>query len=670
MGDIILKETVPFTFDEIYAGLVTKFAEKGYDAPYDGSNLAQLITSLAYTTSMLNANTAININETILTLAQKRPNIIQDARLLGYECAKQVSYVYELELKFKNTQLYTISKHSKFEANGNTYYYMGDDIEVDATAGDTITIKVKEGELHTYINEPENLRQVVANLQYFDIPYTNVEQEGIEVFVTYYEIDGILTTRSKFRRSETLLLDTDDDLMKKFIRLDNNEMYTPRIYFVLSGVGFEIPRGALIEMNVLVSKGPDGGMTSLPTSPLDVEILGYTLITKGAVEESNESIKENAPVLHNTASRVVTAGDHAVVCQKHSACKEAFVFGGEDEHPVKLGNIFFSMTPEKATRTFSNNSENTIYTLNELENIENNYLLDEDIYSQTVDSDGNIVDRGIIDTIRVLNLPALEYNIRNPHYILMNFDITVVKYALSTVKKDVRTDLFNVLDTYVKTLEKFETEFFKSNVINLLDDYLTMITGLELDVNFQLMLNSKSLTHEYIDASLTNINPTVNPYLANPIYERPKEYAIHLYLDIPYEEMYENFMLKNPLDLYKTLPYLHCINFYDNKDLTVDFSTYVDDGTKDTRKKEIVFNIKLGSDIVGTYTIHNDRTTYIKIKIYFRDFDDVSAVVHPSITQIPTTILDIHKYVDLIYPSKNFKTLRTSIFKLNKVEIR
>jgi len=80
-----IKETVPFSFDEIYDGIADLFADKGYDSPYDGSNLSQLITSMAYTVSTLNANTAVNINETILTLAQKRDNIVQDARLLGYE---------------------------------------------------------------------------------------------------------------------------------------------------------------------------------------------------------------------------------------------------------------------------------------------------------------------------------------------------------------------------------------------------------------------------------------------------------------------------------------------------------------------------------------------------------------------------------------------------------
>ena len=71
-----LTETIPFNFDEIYSAVSTKLAEKGYDAIYEGSNTAQLVTAMSYLVSMLNANTAANINEMLLPLAQKRNNIL------------------------------------------------------------------------------------------------------------------------------------------------------------------------------------------------------------------------------------------------------------------------------------------------------------------------------------------------------------------------------------------------------------------------------------------------------------------------------------------------------------------------------------------------------------------------------------------------------------------
>ena len=70
------KETIPFSFSDIYSNIQAKFTENGYDYQ-EGSNTAQLITAMSYLVSMLNANTAVNINENILTLARKRTNILQ-----------------------------------------------------------------------------------------------------------------------------------------------------------------------------------------------------------------------------------------------------------------------------------------------------------------------------------------------------------------------------------------------------------------------------------------------------------------------------------------------------------------------------------------------------------------------------------------------------------------
>jgi len=648
-----IKETVPFSFDEIYDGIAELFEEKGYDSPYDGSNLAQLITSMAYTTSMLNANTAININETILSLAQKRPNIIQDARLLGYEATQRISYVYEIELTFTETKTYNIPHNTKFLSGSNTYYYTGDDFDFNASAGDTKKIFVKEGKLTTYIEEPENLRQVIANQQYLDIPYENVESDGIEVYITYYQDDGILSNKERFFKSPTLLIDVDDNLSKKFVRLENIDMGTPRIHFVISNVGNEVPTGAVVEMNVLQSKGPDGSTKDDFSTDIEgVEIHNYELSIRGNNVESNQSIKDNAPVLHNTASRCITGNDYEVISKKHSACQEAFVFGGEDEHPMKLGNIFLSLTPEKADRSFTQNNENTSWYLNDLELTENNYLLNSEWESTVIDVNGNIKNPGVLDNIKALNLPALRYNRRDPLYILIDFNISIVKYALSSVHTEVRQTIFNILSDYMKSLETFETEFFKSNVIKKLDSYLTDITGLEMDVNFRVMIDKNSISKETTQAIQgTNIVDV-------------EENSIVLYLDTPYENIYDD----NGNMIIDNLPQINTENFIPGKNLTVDFSNpsvlpdTIEGNTLTKDKDSIEFPVYLGPissrdntiNKIGIYTIFNDRTTYIRVKLNSDSFENE---------------LITAKFITLKYPSQNMKTLRSSIFKLNSVKI-
>ena len=134
-----IKETVPFNFDDLYSKVQAKFVENGYDVQ-EGSNTMQLVTAMSYLVSMLNANTAVNINENLLTLARKRTNVLQDARLLGYEPGNKVSYHYELELTLPAGD-FILPKYTVFTANNLNYYYFGDIITMTGvTAGTKINI--------------------------------------------------------------------------------------------------------------------------------------------------------------------------------------------------------------------------------------------------------------------------------------------------------------------------------------------------------------------------------------------------------------------------------------------------------------------------------------------------------------------------------------------------
>ncbi len=139
MADII--ETIPFNFDEIYLNLEEKLSSAGYDTS-EGSNTSQLITAMTYLTSMLNANTAVNINETLLTLATKRDNVLQASKVLGYQSSQKISYVYSIELELEEGD-FILNKYTKFESNGNSYVYMGDELEINVTADEVLQGKNK-----------------------------------------------------------------------------------------------------------------------------------------------------------------------------------------------------------------------------------------------------------------------------------------------------------------------------------------------------------------------------------------------------------------------------------------------------------------------------------------------------------------------------------------------
>ena len=197
MADVV--QTVPFNFDELYTEIKRQFSSSGYDVS-EGSNTSQLMTAEAYLISMLNANTALNVNETILPYATRRDNVVNDARNFGYEIQHKTSYVYNLTVSVTDGQKHIIPKYTKFECNGHTYYYFGKQIEVNPELKQIITIQVKEGTLYTYEDDPEALTVTIGTTYengqnvtqyYIDIPYTDVEEDGIECFCTYYDDYGI-----------------------------------------------------------------------------------------------------------------------------------------------------------------------------------------------------------------------------------------------------------------------------------------------------------------------------------------------------------------------------------------------------------------------------------------------------------------------------------------------
>lgn len=644
-------ESIPFNFDEIYDGIVDKFQDKGYDAPYEGSNLAQLITAMAYATSMLNANTAANINETILTLANKRKNILEDARLLGYEPEHKLSYRYNITVQALENGNIIIPKYSAFTAGDKTYYYFGTDIEIlGALAGDTVDIEVKEGTLTRFVDRPDLLSYIIEDTQYIDFSFPDTETDGIELYVTYYNTDGALIEKELWTKSDTLILDKNTNTTKQFIRLDNIDLELPRVYFVISGVGNEIPTGATVDVNILQSSGAEGEMLELPkTDVSNIEATAYTLLVKGAEEESNESIKSNAPLLHNTASRAVTADDYQVVCNKHAAVSSTIAWGGEDEYPITLGNIYFSWLNEKNVRAFTNNADNTSYILSDKEDLVNNYLTETDIRSVTYDENGNLTNLGVLDLVDNVKLPALKLNIRNPIHVFADYNLSVVKYNLGVSKISTRGNLFDILDTYFQTLEKFESQYFNSNTVKRFDEFLTDITGLELDVDFNIMLDSKSID---------TINSDIN---------EPNDHGdIFIYLAPPFEGVFDTAGAVQEINL----PKIDTADFKVGEDLVVDFASYttpVDE--TDNAQKTIIYDINLDGVKVGEYMIFNDRELYIRVKLFCKLTGAVGLSSEYSTSTLEFSDFDTPKYLNFDYKTNNFKVIRNTILKLNTVTI-
>lgn len=663
-----IKEIIPFNFDDIFEYIQAKFEEKGFDTQ-EGSNTMQLVTAMSYLTSMLNANTAVNVNETLLNEARKRKMILKDARLLGYEIEHIQSYQYTLTLLFDTLGTYRIDKYESFTSGDYTYYYMGETIEnivvtqddIDGPDGGIIqTIVVKEGTLKQYTDE-DTLSVIIQDIynedteewntqHYVDIPFTSVEENGIEVFLTYYDEDGNFFNNEEWTKSEQFMIDADTILNKEFVRLDVIEYGTPRIYFKMGDVGKELRSGTIINMNIIVSNGENGAMTTTPTTDLTAVISDYEVYIQGAAEEDEESIKSNAPLFHNSANRLITESDYTAFANRQASVQYSKIWDGNGEYPKLAGNIWFSFVPSALIRDI-NDDDNPGYTwvMQDLFDLTNWFIEDSEI-------------EDVYDNLEQYKIPTLEYNHRHPFYMDFSYDVQVARYTVKTSVSDIHTGMFEVIDNFFSSadttdetaMETFEFEYFQSNLVKRLDQELTDIMGFDLYLTTTITLLEKHI-HE---------NESDSNYL-----------DIKFHLGIPYEGIFDvddEVILAN-------IPSIDTENFIGTKKLYVDTDTYVRDSDTEISTIDIKLTADGGvevpetDDVVGTYKIFNKIIQDIEIHLFVISDDGYTVGLDSTDLDIVYDGEDIDETnsgatIDIAYPTSNIQMARNTIPRLKQVD--
>lgn len=668
-----IKETIPFSFDEIYNYVANKFVEAGYDYQ-EGSNTMQLVTAMSYLTSMLNANTAININELLLTLAQKRDMVLRDARLLGYEIEHKRSYQYELTLQFENTTNETITKkilkYTSFESNGKFYYYFGPELEFQIPPNSTITknIVVKEGILKTYKNEPtlnitikeitdENGNVVTQN--YIDIPFTDIEDNGLEVFLTYYDEFGNFYNQELWTRSKSFIIDSDIVLNKEYVRLDNIDYNMPRIYFKLGDVGKELRVGTLIQINALQSSGSQGKLTDIPKPvELDAQVLNYNLVLQGADEESIESIKFNAPLFHNTANRIVTVNDYKVFCNRLTKVKDTIAWDGNSQYPQKPGHIWLSFLNSliDSERNFISNDTKTYFELQNITDDKIWYIEQVDLSSNELDSDI----QEIFDFIENYKIPTLILHHRNPVFLDFDIFIKVVKYNTAKTKAEYNQEIFDVINSYFKGfdengnkveekgVESFNYEFLKSNLIKRISSKITDLMGFEINISTSIPISTANIIREE-PSVIDNNTGEILHYYHDLIFD----------LGFPFEDFgtFETALNFNNLpDISATIG---------SENLYVDFTQENILGSI----KAKFYPIRLGTGTKDSPNSNDQIVGYYYVSFKFKTINVKLQVITTNgyTNGIPLANVQSGFRINVSYPSNNYKIIKNTIARLKSV---
>ena len=641
-----LTETIPFTFDENYTEIKRQFDEKGFDVA-EGSNTSMLIDSMTYLVTALNTNTALNVNETILNYANRQDNVLEDARSIGYESTKPTSFVYEVTVKtdefteedYPDGGTVVIPKFAEFTYGDKTYYYVGEQLILrNLREAQELKLRLKEGTLIKYTDEPETLQvtidtvidnNVEVDRYYIDIPFTDVEDDGIQCLCSYYDDFGVFYDKVEYIKSQTTMFESDEDLNRKFIRIDNIDYKTPRIYFKYAGMGKGLKLGSTVYLNILQTSGSDGEIANLSdVEGLTSDIKGITvdsieLIQRGTDGETLQEIKDNAPKYYNSSNRLVTANDYISACQRDARVKKAIVWGGEDEFPMSPGHIWFSFFPTNLKRSFTMNDyymywerdyQNNPYiygseedqTAKASEYYNANYISDTEIRSITYSKDGKLINPGIWDNLDKLNIPTLTYHSRQPIYCYFNYKIEILKYLLSDKKEDIHSEIFDIIDgmfsgeTSSLNYENYNVEYFNASVIKYIDNRVTDISGFNLYLDNQLVLNTKTLCAEQENVDFRDI---------------------YIPLALPYESIFEDGFLK--ID---SLPNIDTENFIQyraeqGRDLYVDWSLIQEDianGITQEDHKMIIAPIRIRNQMSEVFTDNNrdEKKVQFRIQIY------------------------------------------------------
>ena len=636
-----IKETIPFSFDEIYEAVEKKFTDQGYDVQ-EGSNTMQLCTAMAYMTSMLNVNTAVNINETLLTLARKRKMVLTDARVLGYEIEHIQSYQYSITVRFEAVGVYRLNKYTTFTSGDYTYYYLGDTIE-DITvtvaydeaiegSGAEVTIIVIEGEMKTFTDYPEELTMIIEDIQnaetgiwapqsFLDIPFTQVEDTyGIELFMTYYDENATFFDAEPWEKSTQFMIDGDTVLNKQYVRLDNIEYGTPRVYFKLGDVGKEVRSGSIININVLRSNGVDGAITDdLSPTELEATVINTVLRIQGAAEETITSIKENAPLFHNSANRVVTHPDYKAFAKRQSTVRYVQTWDGNNEYPKIKGHIWFSFVPASMIREI-NDDLNPGYTWdlkNTYDSAGTNYFIEDTEIQE------------IYIALDDYKIPTLKFHHRHPIYFDFEFEINIARYSIKTSKADVNQTVFTCIDDYFRdgnpddethpdtwldAVETFGYEYFQSNMVKRIDQTLSDIMGFNITYKTSITLFDQHIIHEPIqEYDLVGLEE-------HECADANFTSEVVFHLGVPFEDLFE----LNASVVPENIPIIDTENIVGTQKMYTDLASLVWDEGNDVTTLDIKLTDSGGvevpgsDDIVGKYRIFNDLFQDIEITLFVK----------------------------------------------------
>jgi hypothetical protein len=472
--------TTELDFDTIKSNLKTFLQGQAAFADYDfeGAGLSVLIDLLAYNTHYNALYTNLAINESFLDSASKRSSVVSRAKEIGYVPYSSSAATAVVNIVVSSTSstpaTLTLPAYSSFSTSidGEQYTFYTTESIVSTLVGSTYTftnVNIKEG-------TPLTFKYTVADGTQYIIPNQNVDMSTLSVRIQDTAASSNFTT---FVNQE-LIINLDEESKVYFVKEIEGQFN--QLEFGNGVIGKALANGNLVNLTYLVTNQDAGngarvfaytGSTLLSGS---VAVTTVTPAVGGAVAETIDSIRYNAPRAYSAQNRAVTVEDYrTTIFRLYPEAQTINVWGGEDNDPPIYGKVFLSIKP----------TTTDVLTQNQKDYIKDSILKEKNVVSITPE----IVDPEFIN-IKIES--SVYYNPR----LTAKSENTLKSLVVQTIK-DYNTD----------NLNSFTGVFRHSNLSALIDgtedSIVSNITTLKL--------------HREVDVQYnTNANYIIN--LGNPIY--------------------------------------------------------------------------------------------------------------------------------------------------------
>jgi len=332
------------------------------DYDFDGSSLSYLIDILAYNTYYTAFNANMALNETFLTSATVRDNIVNIAKLLNYVPRSIISSKACLYLELQTTPVngeYPTSVTLKKGAicTGGNYIW---NILSDKTAAvNQTTGKVFFDNLMVYEGSLVTFSYVVNTFakQTYKIPSEDADISTLTVKVRPNESS---TQFDIYNRVETV--STISPTSRSYFLAEGEDMRY-EIRFGDDSVGRKLRDGEVVDLEYLVTSGPEANNNARfaftgrmidnfdqAYAPTTVNVTVKDKSQQGAAAESVESIKYNAPRYYSAQYRAVTAQDYAIITKNiYDNASSVVAYGGDTLNPPIYGKVYIVIKTKSGT---------------------------------------------------------------------------------------------------------------------------------------------------------------------------------------------------------------------------------------------------------------------------------------------------------------------------------